>query len=111
MSWAEVELAEQLEEVLFGVQSFTQVRVDGAGAVATVHVLEGRALELSMDSRGVHADGAAFDSVNSLLLNLSPKFAAAFHRSLAKHLAHAVEKREAMDAQDEAEGGDSGGAG
>ena len=105
------ELDAQLHEVRFGVLSATTAASDGgAAASATLVTLEELALAVRMDERGVHvlspppAEGAttSFDSVNSLLLNMSKGFTAKFNEALAAALAAAVTERE----NNEERGGD-----
>jgi len=101
--WALAELDAQVKEILFGVESATPAQEDGTAAVATVKLLDGEWLQLRLDMDGVHAGEDSFDCVNSLLLNKSPQFAAAFNRSLAQQLAAVVAEREEADRRAEEE--------
>ena len=91
----------------FGLASASAAAADGAGAAAaTIRLREGRELRVRMDDDGVRvvaeagAPAAApgvYDCVNSLLLNVSPAFAAAFNGSLAAALQAAVDERARED--------------
>jgi len=98
------ELDAQLDEIRFGVQAVTPASRDGAGAMATVTLLEGTTIDVSLSHRGVRSGDSAHDSVNSLLLNLSPCFAAAFNRSLADALRAVAEESGAEMVADVEEG-------
>jgi len=98
------ELDAQLDEIRFGVQAVTPASRDGAGATATVTLLEGTTIDVSLSHRGVRSGDSAHDSVNSLLLNLSPCFAAAFNRSLADALRAVAEESGAEMVADVEEG-------
>ena len=69
----------------------------GAGA-ATIDVvsLEGDTLTLRIDQTGVRIMpvGIVYDSVNSLLLNCSAEFKAAFNRSLMEQLERVAQEQE-----------------
>ena len=88
----------QCREGLKAVESATTDATIAGAASAQLTTLEDRQLLLRLDTSGVRAacvdggdalDSAAFDSVNSLLLNVSPGFVKHFNSSLASALAAA----------------------
>lgn len=83
-----------------GLKSVAAASSDGAGgATASVELLEDRSVLVRLGASGVCIDSATtseqpaestnYDSVNSLLLNTSPKFVQHFNSSLASALASA----------------------
>jgi len=93
----ERELQQQVDECRFGLRSVGTAAQAGAGA-ATIDVvsLEGDTLTLRIDQTGVRIMpvGIVYDSVNSLLLNCSAEFKAAFNRSLMEQLERVAQEQE-----------------
>mmetsp|Transcript_12987 Transcript_12987/g.29901 ORF Transcript_12987/g.29901 Transcript_12987/m.29901 type:complete len:126 (-) Transcript_12987:299-676(-) len=119
--WARRELDAQLAEACFGLSLTSAAQIAGCGAEAAVCTLEGAALTLRLDEGGVRvvrgassvsvlaapdaeACGMVYDSVNSLLLNVSKKFVQAFNSSLAAALQVVAQQREAEGAREEVGG-------
>ena len=120
MEWARCELDAQLAEVCFGLSLTSAAQIAGSGAEAAVCTLEGAALTLRLDEGGVRvihgpssvssisvlaapdaeACGIVYDSVNSLLLNVSKKFVHAFNSSLAAALQAVAQQREAEEVRE-----------
>ena len=90
--WAVAELQAQCNELTFGLRSVGTAAASGTGAVISITTLEDQAVSVSMDDSGVRCSGSdapltqVFDSVNSLFLNASPGFKAAFNASLIAKL-------------------------
>jgi len=101
MTWAVAELQAQCDELAYGLRTIGTAFASGAGADITLVTLEEQTVVVSLDERGVRCaiDSAsvAYDSVDSMLLNTSPRFKEAFNRKLADMLAVVAREREAEE--------------
>lgn len=92
------ELQAQVDECRFGLRSVSGTAAPSGAAAAAVDVvsLEGDTLTLRLDQTGVRIMpvGFVYDSVNSLLLNCSAEFKAAFNRSLMEQLERVAQETE-----------------
>ena len=104
------ELKTQCDEVAFGLASLGQTYFDSETDVAHCQVgtLDGNLLRITMDQTGVQAtylddkqnskqqpenQSQKFDSVNTLLINLSPKFRRTFQAQLIAGLNSIAQER------------------
>jgi hypothetical protein len=88
------EIQEAIEDVQFGVTSIT-IKEQTAKKMLNIVTLESLQVEVAVSERGFEITGnankdasfpAIYESLSSLLMEISPKFEEAFHQKLADKL-------------------------